>query len=473
MVLATVIGVTHYDLVIIGAGSGNTIVDHRFADWRVAIIEGGAFGGTCLNRGCIPSKMYVHPADVAEEASHGPALGVATSFSGVDWPTIRDRIFTRIDGIATGGRHYRERALNVDVLVGGARFTGPRELVVSLEDGTSTQVTGDQVVIATGGRPVVPDLPGLDAVEHHTSDTIMRLDSFPERLGIVGGGYVGCEFAHVFSSFGAQVSLVHSRPLLLWAQDHDIAARFTEHNRDRWDVRLDARLTRVHRGTSGDITLELADGASIDVDTLLVAVGRTTNNDRLDLTVAGVEVGPDGLIVVDRHQRTSAEGVWALGDASSPEPLKHVANQDARVVQHNLLHPDDLRETDHRFVPNAVFSSPQVASVGLTEDRARAEGVDIAVATHEYADVAYGWAMQAGDGADLGSMVKLVADRTTGLLVGAHVVGPHASMLVQPLIQAMSFGQPVRGLAGGQYWIHPALTEVVENALLKLEGYLG
>lgn len=461
----------HYDLVIIGTGSGNTIVDERFEHLRVAVIERGAFGGTCLNRGCIPSKMFVHPAEVADAAVHGPELGVATSYDGADWPAIRDRIFATIDPLAEQGRDYRQQAEHIDVHLGTCRFTGERTLRVELEAGGSVEVTGDRVVIATGGRPVVPDIEGLDQVTVHTSDDVMRLEALPRRLGVIGGGYVGSELAHVFASYGSAVVQADGSPLLLGNHDEDVSRLFTERVSEQWDVRLEAELERVEAGPGdGEITLHLSDGSSAEVDALLMAVGRRPNSDLLDLDRAGVEVDDRGRIVVDAHQRTSAEGVFALGDASSPEPLKHVANQDARVVQHNLLHPDDLVVSDHRFVPNAVFASPQVAAVGLTEAQAREQGIDLAVATKEYADTAHGWAMRQED---TGHFVKLIADRSTGRLVGAHLIGPQASILVQPLIMAMSLDLPVAGLARSHYWIHPALTEVVENALIALEGELS
>ncbi len=460
---------THYDLVVIGTGSGNTIVDHRFDDWSVAIIERGPYGGTCLNRGCIPSKMYVVPADRAHEALDGERFGVRSRLDGTDWPAIRDRVFGRTDQNAADGLAYRRKQPNVDALTGTARFTGPRRLMVELDDGGSVEVTADQVVLATGTRPVVPDIPGLDRVEHHTSDTILRLETLPARIGIVGGGYIGAELAHVFASLGSAVVQVDAAPTLLGNQDAEVAALFTQEASARWDVRLDAGLDAVEPAADGAITMRLGDGSTAEVDVLLLAVGRRPNSDLLDLDGTGIDIDDEGRLVVDEHQRTTADGVWSLGDASSAEPLKHVANQDARVVQHNLLHPDDLVTSDHRFVPNAVFTSPQVASVGLTEEQARDRGLDLAVARHAYGDIAHGWALREDD---TDHFVKLLADRDTGLLVGAHLIGPQASVLIQPLIQAMSFAQPVAGLARGQYWIHPALTEVVENALLKLEDEL-
>ncbi|MDX6320902.1 MAG: mycothione reductase, partial [Propionibacteriaceae bacterium] len=168
-------------------------------------------------------------------------------------------------------------------------------------------------------------------------------------------------------------------------------------------------------------------------------------------------------VVVDEHQRTTADGIFALGDVSSHYQLKHVANHEERVVQHNLLHPDDLMASDHRFIPHAVFSEPQVASVGLTEQQAKNDGVRYVSAVQNYGSIAYGWAME-----DTEHFAKLLADPATGQLLGAHIIGPQASSLIQPLIQAMSFGLPAQEMARGQYWIHPAMAELVENALLAL-----
>ena len=461
---------THYDLLVLGSGSGNAIIDSDFQDWSVAIVEEGRFGGTCLNRGCIPSKMYVVPAQMALSAGRGPDFGLRTTFDGVDWPALRRRILGVTDEHSADGRQYRVDQPWVDVHAGTARFTGPRTVHVDLLDGGSVELSADHVVVATGSRPVLPDIPGLDDVEVHTSDTIMRLETMPARLGVVGGGYVGAEFAHVFSGLGAEVVQVDAAETLLSNHDDDVAALFTREVSRRWDVRLGAGLDEVERLDDGAARLHLSDGSTADVDVVLMAVGRTPNNDRLDLELTGVEVDEDGLVVVDEHQRTTAPGVWSLGDASSDQPLKHAANQDARVVSHNLTHPDDLIASRHGHVPSAVFTSPQIASIGLTETQAREQGLDLAVASTEYADTAHGWALEEAEG---GHFVKLLADRATGLLVGAHLIGPEASILVQTLIHAMSHEQPVAGLARSMYWIHPSLTEVVEQALLALEAELG
>lgn len=443
---------THFDLAIIGTGSGNMVLNRRFADRRVAIIERKTFGGTCLNVGCIPTKMFVVPADRARQAGDGARLGLSTSYDGVDWAAVRDRIFGRIDPIGADAEAYRRSLPNVTVFKDTARFTAPRTLRIGDET-----VTADQIVVATGSRATVPEIPGLDQLEVHTSDTIMRLDALPERLVIIGGGYVACEFGHVFFALGTQVTQVHRGPWLLRGHDEEIAQRFTD--LAEWDVRLNATVTSAEPGR-----LHLSDGTTLETDLVLVATGRTANTDDLGLQRAGVRVN-GGRIITDAHLRTTAEGVWALGDVCAHEQLKHVANADARVVQHNLLYPDDLREASYRAVPHAVFTDPQVAAVGVTEAQARADLHRVEVAVQRYADVAYGWAME-----DTEHIVKLVAG--DGELVGAHILGPQASILIQPLIQALALRLPVQGLARSQYWIHPALSEVVENALLKLEAQL-
>jgi mycothione reductase len=450
-------GVKHYDLAVIGTGSGNSVVDDRFAHLRVAILEEGVFGGTCLNVGCIPTKMFVYPADLADAAANGRRLGLETRFDGVRWPEVRDRIFGRIDPVSQSGRDWRATGRpNVRLYEGHARFVDVR----TLDTGTGETITADHVVIAAGSRPVLPDVPGLDQVPYATSDTVMRIDELPERMLVLGGGFVSAELAHVFSSFGTRVTVVNRSSRLLRGEDAEISTKFTEIAQQRWDVRLDTEVVKVAE-QDGGVRATLADGSTVEADLLLVATGRRSNADQLDLHRTGVEVDDRGLVVVDRHQRTTAAGIWALGDVSSRHQLKHVSNREARVVQHNLLHPDDLVEADHTHVPSAVFSNPQVASVGLTEEQARLQGRAFVIGRREYGDTAYGWAMEDSTG-----FAKVLVDPATGLLVGAHLMGAQASNLIQPLVQAMTFGQTAHDVAREQYWIHPALMEVVENALL-------
>jgi mycothione reductase len=450
--------VTHYDLVIVGSGSGNSLVTPELAGWNIAIVEEGVFGGTCLNVGCIPTKMFVYPADLVRNAYEWDRIDVHGPVPHADWAAMRDRIFARIDPISAGGREYRKSgSANVTLYETHAEFSGPRTLRL----GTGETLTADHIVLATGSRATVPDAVAASGVRFHTSDTIMRLDDLPERIVILGGGYIAAEFAHIFSSFGVHTTVV-ARSGLLRGLDRQIVSRFTDLVRDRWNLRTGVHATGAHE-RDGQVTVELSDGTAVSGDVVLVAAGRLPNGDRLNLEAGGVEAYPNGRITVDEYQRTSAAGVWSLGDASSKYLLKHVANHEERTVAHNLAHPDDLVASDHRYVPAAVFTHPQLAYVGLTEEQAVAHGLPYVTAVQEYGGTAYGWAME-----DTTSVCKLIADSSTGRLLGAHIMGEQASTLIQPLIQAMSFGLGVREMARRQYWIHPALSEVVENALLGL-----
>ncbi len=456
----------HHDLVVIGTGSGNTFLDERFAGLDVALVEHGVFGGTCLNVGCIPTKMYVYASDVAELVREAHRYGVDAHVDKVRWSDIRDRVFGRIDPISSGGKDYRmNRSPNVTVYLGHARFIGERALTIENTDGSGAEeVTADRVVIAAGGRPFVPPVVADSGVPFETSDTVMRIDTLPERMAILGGGYIAFEFAHVFSALGVDITVIARSPRLLRHLDDTVCERFTEIASGRWDCRRGRKITSLS-GSAGDLRITLDDGAEIRAGTLLVAAGRIPNGDLMDLAAAGIESHPDGRVSVDTYQRsTSADGVWALGDVSSPHQLKHVANHEAKVVGHNLAHPDAMRETDHEFVPAAVFTDPQIASVGLTETDARDAGWDITVKVQDFGEVAFGWAME-----DTTGLCKIIAEKGSGRLLGAHLIGPQASTLIQPLIQAMQFGLDAHTMAVGQYWIHPALPEVVENALLGLE----
>jgi mycothione reductase len=455
-----------YDLAIIGTGSGNCILDERYADKRVAICEHGAFGGTCLNVGCIPTKMFVYVAEVAETIRAAARYGVDAHIDRVRWDDIVSRVFGRIDPISISGEDYRRSAPNVDVYDRHTRFGAVQpdgRYLLRTDDGD--EFTAEQVVIAAGSRPVIPPAILDCGVEYHTSDTIMRIAELPRHLVIVGGGYVAAEFAHIFSALGVRITLVIRGGTLLRHLDDTLCERFTHIASTKWELRTHRNVVGSHQDRSG-IVLELDDGSTLGADVVLVATGRKPNGDLLDAEQAGIQVD-DGQVVVDEYQRASARGVFALGDVSSPYELKHVANHEARVVQRNLLcdwdDTDAMVATDHRYVPSAVFTDPQIATVGLTENQAVAKGFKVSRKIQDYSDVAYGWAME-----DTTGIVKLVADRETGQLLGAHIMGHQASSIIQPLIQAMSFGLSAPQMARGQYWIHPALPEVVENALLGL-----
>jgi mycothione reductase len=466
----------HFDLVVVGTGSGNTIMGREYQDLDIAIVEAGRFGGTCLNVGCIPTKMYVYPADVADNARRAGPLGVHATIDSIDWPAMRDRIFGRVDEISDSGQEYREgpKWPNITVFPGRGRFTGHKQMAVALKDGGTAEFTADRFVLAAGGRPVIPDIPGLDedligrgAV--HTSDTIRRIDDLPERLIVVGGGYIAAEFAHVFDSFGTRVTQLVRGSRLLRHHDADISDTFTTHVQRRYDLRRDTDVCGVKPATTtGDGVSVVVEGpygeSTIEADLLLLATGRRPNSDLLNLSATGVTTDARHLVIVDEYQETVVPGIFALGDISSPNALKHVANHEARIVRHNLMHPDDRWTTDHRFVPAAVFTEPQVASVGLTEKKAKEAGYEVNVGRFPFIGNGKAIALGEPDG-----LCKTVFDKKTGQLLGAHLVGPEVTELIQGFVIAMNLETTEQELIDAVF-PHPTLSETMHESVLAAYG---
>lgn len=456
----------HFDVAIIGTGSGNSILSPEFDDKKVAIIEEGTFGGTCLNVGCIPTKMFVLAADAALQAREAQRLNVDLEFRGADWQAIQKRVFAdRIDQIASGGEAYRrgDECPNVTVFDMHASFVGPKTLATG-QGGVVKRISADTIILAAGARPFIPEW--AKEVPFHTNEDIMRLPELPKSLTIVGGGFIAMEFAHIFDGLGCEVTIVNRSPLMR-ALDTELHERFNELAEDRFTTHI-GRTVSSARERDGQVELTLDDAIVVSSEALLIATGRVPNGDRLNAEAGGVELREDGRVKVDEYGRTTAEGVWALGDVSSPFQLKHVANAEQRAVTHNVLATmrgeGDLVTMPHEHVPYAVFTHPQIAVVGLTEQQARDAGHDVTVKVQNYGDVAYGWALE-----DTTGLVKLVADRESGRLLGAHLLGPQASTLIQQLLTVMAYDLDLREVVRRQYWIHPALPEVIENALLGLD----
>ncbi|MDN6202577.1 MAG: FAD-dependent oxidoreductase, partial [Micrococcaceae bacterium] len=299
---------THYDLAIVGSGSGNSLITGFWDDKKVAMIDAGTFGGTCLNVGCIPTKMFVYPATLAASPREAARLGVDLEHRGTDWPGIRDRIFGRIDAISADGLRYRDQELeNVDVYTESVRLRDPRTLVTE----SGQVITADQIVLASGSRAVLPEVPGVELPQVHTSDTVMRLDALPERVLIVGGGFIAAEFAHVFHGLGSQVIQANRSAALLRHHDQEISRRFTASAARRWTLKLDHALSAVTENDDGTVTghFETAEGpVEVVADVVLMATGRVPNSDRIGAEAAGLDLEHDGRLAVDGFQRVLSGG---------------------------------------------------------------------------------------------------------------------------------------------------------------------
>ncbi len=458
------------DFLVVGSGSGLDVANAAANQGQsVGIVEKGPLGGTCLNRGCIPSKQLLYHADVVETIERADEYDIDAAVNGVDFATIVRTVNEDVGGDAASIRRGLESADSHTLYAGEGRFVGDRTLEIVDGDVTGARVRADTVLIAAGTRPSIPDVDGIEAVEYLTSTEALRLETPPEHLVIVGGGYIAAELGHFFGTFGSDVTIVGRRPTLLPEADPEVADAFTERYADRFSVHTGHAATSVEEtgdgieltarpyeyGDGGGVGDGDGDGVTVTGDELLVAAGRRPNTDVLDVEAAGVDVDERGFVETDEYLRTTADGVWALGDIAGEFLLKHSANHEARTAVRNIL-GDDLRAVDYTAMPWAVFASPEVAGVGATEAELEDAGREYATRTYPYDQTARGDAMHA-DG-----FLKAIID-LEGTILGCHIVGPEASNLIQEVVVAMTAGSgSVRDIRESVH-IHPALSEVVQR----------
>jgi len=456
------------DFLVIGSGSGLDVANAAANQGlSVGVVEKGPLGGTCLNRGCIPSKMLLYHADVLETIERAGEYDIDAEVTGVDFSTIvqevNDEVGADADSIRRGLRSSDRHTL----YEGEGRFVDDRTLEVVDGADEGARVRADTVLIAAGTRPSIPDIDGIGGVDYLTSTEALQLETPPDHLVIVGGGYIAAEMGHFFGTFGSDVTIVGRRPNLLPNADPEVAAAFTDIYADRFTVHTGHTATAVAETDDGlaltarpyeygdDGGVVDGDPVTVTGDELLVAAGRRPNTDVLDVAAAGVETDDRGFVETDEYLRTTAEGVWALGDIVGEYLLKHNANHEAQTAALNIL-GDDLGAVDYSAMPWAVFASPEVAGVGATEDELKTEGREYATRTYRYDETARGDAMHA-DG-----FLKAIID-LDGTILGCHIVGPEASNLIQEVVVAMTAGSgSVRDIRESVH-IHPALSEVVQR----------
>ena len=406
------------------------------------------------------SKMLIHCADVMETIQRSEIFGIKAKVESVDWKAIIRRVYDEIDADAQSIEDGNRESPNISVYKGTGRFVGEKTLEVNGE-----RISAETVLIAAGTRPSIPDIPGLQEVPHITSDEALRLSEQPKRLAIIGGGYIAAEMAHFFGALGTEVTIIHRRPLLLREEDQQVAKRFTEVFQRKFKMLLSAETTRVSQNNAG-INLDVSVNGGVEkvtADTLLFATGRIPNTDLLDVQATGVEFDQRGFIETDEYLETGVPGIWALGDIVGEYLLKHSANLEAAYAANNMFNPDDKVPVDYHAMPHAIFSSPQVAGVGVTEEEAREQELDYTSATYDYFDTAYGSSIDDRDG-----FVKVLAHPHTREILGCHVIGSEASILIQEAVNAMRARLSVDFLTQSIY-VHPALPEVVQRAFGSLQ----
>lgn len=453
-----------YDVIIIGSGSGANLVNDALAHNKtVAIVDKGPVGGTCLNVGCIPTKMIVYPADRIMEIREAQKFGITAEIKEIDFVSIMERMRKAVKKSHDNIQKTLDEAEDFDFYGNEARFTGEHTLDVA-----GQTIKGKTIFIVSGARPLIPPIKGIESIEYLTNETALQLTGRPESMVMIGGGYIAAEFAHFFEAMGTKVTIIQRNKRLVHDEEPEISEllkmslsrRMTIHtNTEAIEVRQTGKVTTV-------VAKERDSGKQVEVvaQYVLIAAGRKSNADVLMVKNTGVKTDEKGYIVVDDFFETSKKGIWAFGDALGKKMFRHSANHQAELVWHNAAHGKKSR-MNFLTVPHAVFSYPEIASVGLSEEQAiKLMGKhEVLVGKAMYREVARGEAMMETEG-----FTKAVVHRKTGKILGYHIIGPQASILIQEVVNAMEGDGNIWSVAKGMH-IHPALSEVVLRAFVKLD----
>jgi mycothione reductase len=479
-----------FDLIVIGSGSGLDVANAAYRNGlKVAVIEKNRMGGTCLNRGCIPSKLLIHSADVAETIKQAHLFGLKVDGFSVDFQSIVERVNGIIDSESDEIRKSFEGIENPKLFAKECKFVGKKTILVAGSDGSdyaedNETITADKILIASGTRPRIPEINGLKESGYITSDEALRLKKQPKVLTIIGGGYIACELAHFFGALGTEINIIQRRDVLIPDEDEEISKKFTEIFSKKYNIYLDCETESVSNKDDGDsrskfhVLAKNSSGKHIELesDELLIAAGRIPNSDTLDLEKTGVKVNKKGFIITDRNLETNVKGIFALGDAIGRYLFKHSANHEAQFASYNILHPNSMIRVSYYAMPHAIFSSPQVAGVGFTE-RELKEGqeknknnsgiTEYQKSIYPYINTAMGQALEDRDG-----FVKLLVSKKDRKILGCHIIGSEASILIHEVLVAMKAnandGVNTIDNITKTIHIHPALSEVVARAAGQL-----
>jgi dihydrolipoamide dehydrogenase len=451
-----------FDVLVIGSGSGMIVasaaVDHGF---KTAVVDSGPIGGTCLNRGCVPSKMLIYPADVVATLKEAEKLGVNATVNSIDFKNIMDRMHTLVNGDSSKSA----RAVEATPELTWFKDTGEFISDYTMQVGEHT-ISAKMIFIVSGARPGMPPVKGIESVDYLTSDTVLELEKPPNSIIIIGGGYIGVEYGHFFSGIGTKTTIIQRPSRILPEEEPEISDLLQKEMARRMEIHTSLEVVEVKQ--EGDVKTVVAKNrengslSEFSADALMVAAGRVPNSDLLKPEKTGVKLDERGYVKVNDYLETSKKNIWAFGDAIGKEMFKHVANYEAGIVWHNAVH-DHKVPMDYSAAPHAVFTHPQVASVGLKEAEAKQQGHKILVGKAFYRDTAMGGAMGEPEG-----FVKVIVEQETEKILGGHIIGAEASILIQEIVNAIvtenrSFVPIVRAMH-----IHPALAEVVQNAFGNL-----
>ena len=456
-----------YDAIVIGSGQGGTPLSIALAQagMHTALIERTHVGGTCINEGCTPTKTMVASGRVAYLARRAADYGVHTGPISIDIKRVRQRKRDIVESFRGGGEKRIQATQNLDLISGEASFTGPKTLIVKPHDGNPQPVSATRIFINAGARSSRPRLDGLESVDALDNISVMELDTVPEHLLVLGGGYIGLEFGQLFRRFGSRVTIVQSGKQLLTREDPDVAEEVGKILReDGIDILLSTKAIRVEgRGKSICMNIQgQGNSATLTGSHLLLATGRIPNSDTLNLAAATVKTDDRGFIQVNERLETTAPDIYALGDIKGGPAFTHISYDDFRILRANLLEHKST-STKGRFVPYTVFIDPQLGRIGLTEDEARTQGRDIKIAKLPMTSVARALEVDETRG-----FMKAVVDAESQQILGAAVLGLEGGELMSVLETAMMGRLPYTALRDATY-AHPTLSESLNNLFMAMD----
>ena len=466
-----------YDVVVLGGGSGSQVATAAAANGlEAAVVEPGPLGGACITRGCVPSKALIHRGAIVDEIDRADRFGIDAEVRGVDFESITADVHDIVYDKAERQERTLEETDHLTYYRGLGRFVDDHTIAIDevdgIPEGTDPANQGDEldriraetVVIAVGSRPMIPPIDGLDDVDYLTSDDALFLDDRPTDLVIVGGGYIAAELGCFFDAVGTDVSIVGRSDRLVSREDGDVSEAVTHALEDRLEVYTGHEAVAVSRTDDGaSVTIDAGDHEPVDLsaERLLLATGRSPNTDTLALEATSVETDDGGHVETDEFLKTDAEHVWALGDVVGTHPFKHTADYEARCVATNVL--EDAQVTvEYADLPHAIFTSPQVGSVGHTQEDLEEDGIEYDSALVTYDAAPMGLILDEPDG-----FVKVLAG-PDGSILGCHVVGPEASTMIHEVVVSLQHGTGTVDDIADTVHVHPALNEVLLKAFDEL-----
>jgi dihydrolipoamide dehydrogenase len=453
-----------FQVIVVGTGPGGYVAAIRAAQLglKTAVVERGELGGTCLNWGCIPTKAWIVTAHLYEQIRRAREYGIEVSDPKIRWEWLVERK-NKVVKQLTGGVKILLNGRQVEIFHGHARLVTANRMHVASEGAASAELAADHVILATGASATMPPGMTLDGERVITSKEALDLTHQPKRLAVLGGGVVGSEFACFFAAIGTKVTLIEMLPRLVPAEDDDIAQTLErEMKKQGIDLHLDSKVENLTKNSDGSVTLTIKGGKTIDVDTVLVATGRRPYSSDLGLESLGVARGDRGKIVVNDRLETTVKGIHAIGDVTDIKQLAHFASAQGKAAAEVIAgHP---AQTNWRAVPAATFTAPEIASVGLTEREARAEGRKVKIGRFPLR--AHGRNIADGETA---GFVKLVGDADTDQVLGAHIIGSKASEIIHECSMAIAADLNLHDLALAIH-AHPTVTEAIGEAAEDAEG---